>query len=101
MLCSKLLVAHVPHPNHLVYFHQSGFVNTLLWLNVQIQPTQHSIIEVFYLTCQIKSSFNVSNSVICFCFLHANNQAAFNVPHPNNLVYFRLPGDAHAAYNLF
>ena len=29
MLCSKLLEAHVPHPNNLVYFNQLGIVTTL------------------------------------------------------------------------
>jgi hypothetical protein len=28
MLYSKLLVAHVPHPNNVVYFHQRVIVNT-------------------------------------------------------------------------
>jgi hypothetical protein len=28
MMCSKLLVAHVPQPNNLVYFPQRGNVNT-------------------------------------------------------------------------
>ena len=34
-----------------------------LGLHVQIQHTQHSLIEVCYFTCQIKSLFNASNSV--------------------------------------
>ena len=87
MLCSKLLVAHVPHPNDFVYFHQRGIVNTLfgarcvlvcrpflyrfesatdrrggVGLHVKIQHTQHSIIK--FLTCQMESLFNASNSVI-------------------------------------
>ena len=28
MLCNNLLVAHVPHPNNLVYYHKHGIVNT-------------------------------------------------------------------------
>jgi hypothetical protein len=93
MLCSKLLVAHVPHPNNLVYFHQRGIVNTLfvagvclfadfflysltmllivvvaLGLHVQIQHTQHSIIELCYLTCQIKSVFNASKCYLTCIF---------------------------------
>jgi hypothetical protein len=49
MLCSKLFVAHVPHPNNFVYFQQRGNVNTtfmagmclfaynLFWSNVIIE----------------------------------------------------------------
>ena len=81
--------SHVPHPNNLVYFHQSSIVNTsfvagvclfakvfcialtvllivvvAFGLYVQIQNTPHTIIELCYLRCQIKSLFNVSNIVI-------------------------------------
>ena len=85
MLCSKLFVAHVPHPNNLVYFNQRVIVNTLFmagvclflysidsatdssggaWLAHANSAHQHSTIELCYLMCQLKSLFNVSNSVI-------------------------------------
>ena len=105
-MCSKLLKAHVPHPNNLVYsptrycknivrgrWPVCACLQTFLynfdsatdrsdgaWL-----ARSNSAHTAFYNRIVL---FDVSNEKLIYCV--KESQTAFNVSHPNNLVYFHL-----------